>query len=251
MSDEEMIQGTAEMALEELKQLTSDPVWAGRGVPHGDGQLVFPIPGMFGNWIQMQPMYGWLQRMGYEPSRAVVSLDRGCGLKLAPPTEMALIGATKGRPRKVAIIAHSAGGFIGRALAARLGKQVTHLILLGTPIRAAVGEPYRGGGESDERIAAARRDMEESWAKVQEEDPSCSFPTCNCSFVQDLRRDLHPSTKVLSIYSTTDPSNSAWCCHLDRARNRAVTGTHIGLIFNREVYREIALFLAGKVSAGR
>lgn len=230
----------------ELFDLQHSPVWYGEGVPRGDGRLVFPIPGMFGDWLPMQPMYGWLQRIGYETSRAVVSLHPGCGAKLMPPTQMTLTAATQGRPRAVALIGHSGGGLIARALAARLGGRVSHLILLGAPLRAVLDDVWQGSGTSPEGIAAARSEMEEGWARMQEADATCAFPTCGCSFMEDLRRDLAPGTRVLSLYSATDPLNSAWSCHLDGARNVAIRGSHVGLIVNRDVYGAVGRFLAGR-----
>ena len=233
-------------AAREAQALLRDPVFQGKGVPRGDGRLVFPIPGMFGNWAQMQPLYDWLHRIGYEPSRVVVSLDRGCAEKLTQAVETALIGATRGRPRGLAIIGHSGGGVLACALAARLGTRVSHLVLLGAQVRAVLDDPWPGGGEPPERIAAGRAEMEDAWAKVRQEDPTCGFPRCGCAFMRDLRQGPPPSTRVLSIYSTTDPSNSAWSCHLDGAHNIGVDAPHVGLILNRQVYRAIARFLADR-----
>ena len=67
----------------ELAGLHSDPVFYGRGVPRGDGRLVVVVPGLFGNDMYLQPLRGWLQRMGYSATRSSLTLNAGCPNRLA------------------------------------------------------------------------------------------------------------------------------------------------------------------------
>jgi hypothetical protein len=75
-------------------------------------------------------------------------------------------------------------------------------------------------------------------------DPNCDFPACGCAYLDDLRRSLHPNTRVTSIFTKTDPIVPAEACPIDGARNIEVSGTHSGLAFNPAVYRILAEELA-------
>ena len=47
-----------------------DPVYAGKGVPRGDGGPVMLIPGFLAGDSSMTVMAGWLERMGHAPHRS-------------------------------------------------------------------------------------------------------------------------------------------------------------------------------------
>ena len=72
------------------------------------------------------------------------------------------------------------------------------------------------------------------------------MPECECEYVQDLRRPLHPTTKVLSIYSRDDPIVRPSACQVRSGENVEVRGSHGGLAHNRAVYPHLARFLAAR-----
>ena len=71
-------------------------------------------------------------------------------------------------------------------------------------------------------------------------DPECRFPDCGCEFVANMRASLAPETTVLSIYSREDPIVAPQASIVTGARNVEVSGTHLGLVYNPAVYRELA-----------
>jgi hypothetical protein len=69
-------------SLAELGALHADPVFYGRGVARGDGRLVVVVPGLFGNDMYLQPLRGWLTRIGYAATRSSLTLNAGCPNRL-------------------------------------------------------------------------------------------------------------------------------------------------------------------------
>jgi pimeloyl-ACP methyl ester carboxylesterase len=136
----------------------------------------------------------------------------------------------------VAIVGHSRGGILGRAVAARLGERASHLILLGSPVGAI--ERWSGWPEPGR---TSHRSVADAGNRVRNVlDPDCSVPHCGCPFPADLRRPLSPATNVVSIYSENDPVVPAWTCPIPGARNVKISGTHTGLVYNGGVYRALA-----------
>jgi pimeloyl-ACP methyl ester carboxylesterase len=220
-------------------QLLADPVYYGAGVPRGDGRLVVVLPGLFGNDWYLQPLRAWLGRIGYQAVPSTLVVNAGCPERLTREIESNLSRRRQARPGRIALIGHSRGGILARAIASRLGDDVSHLVLLGSPVggitrwSGAVG--WNTGAHSGVAAAStrARRLL----------DPECSVPSCGCPFPQDLTAPLAGSTSVISIFSREDPIVPAWSCDIPGAQNIAVSGTHIGLASNRTVYRELAAAL--------
>src|SRR5260370_42207971 len=52
----------------EFGRLLEDPVFWGWGVPRGDGHAVLVLPGLFAGDRYLQPLRGWLGRVGYRPA---------------------------------------------------------------------------------------------------------------------------------------------------------------------------------------
>ncbi len=231
-------------AAAELAQLVCDPVYYGAGLPRGDGRLVAVLPALFANDLYLYPLHIWLRRMGYSPVRSTLTINAGCPDRLASQIEAEL--RNRMRPEtKVAIIGHSRGGILARAIAARLQDEVSHLIVLGSPIGALPGiyEPAPDGAAAFP--PASRLILDASTQARRLLDPDCAVPHCGCPFINDIRRPLGPGTRVVCIYSRDDPIVLPVACHLPGARNVEVGGTHSGLVYNRAVYRELAAALAG------
>lgn len=219
----------------ELAELMADPIyWAPPRT--GDGRAVLVLPGLFGNDWYLGPLRSWLDRSGYRAVRSSLLVNAGCPERLTRRVEGHLARRLKSPGQRVVIIGHSRGGLLGRTIASRLQDRVSHLVLLGSPV---------GGITS---WAAARSLSGPTSKRVQQAsdrarrilDPDCDVPDCGCPFPEDFLRPLHAGTSIVSIYSPTDPIVPARACRVPHSRNIEVPGTHIGLTFNRAVYRELA-----------
>ena len=243
-------------ALGELAVLLRDPVYAGRGLPRGDGRLVLVLPGLFGNDLYLQPLHLWLRRLGYAPVRSTLAINAGCPNRLREQVDAALRRRRRHHPGPIALLGHSRGGMLAWALASRLQAEASHLVLLGSPVPTVVAMLREGSAESATQLVgtAAAPDVVEAGARaLRLLDPDCTVPACGCPYPDDIRRPLDAATRVLAIHSREDQIVSPAACVVDGADNREVGGTHSGLVYNRAVYAIVAQFLAagGTAPAGR
>ena len=245
-SDQGAVLRREAQALGELAALRLDPVYYGAGMPRGDGRLVLVVPGLFGNDLYLQPLRGWLQRLGYRPVRSTIALNAGCPNRIREQVETELRGRMARHPGPVALVGHSRGGMLSWAIASRLGEQASHLALLGSPAGAVVEMLRRGQAPVPGSIPAASSVVEAGRRATQLLDPQCDFPTCGCAYPEDLTRPLAESTRVLSVRSRDDPIVGPDACVVEGARNVEVGGSHSGLVYNRAVYPELAAFLASR-----
>ena len=122
----------------ELARLLAHPIYTGRGVPRGDKRAVLVLPGLFANDLYLEPLHRWLRRIGYTPLRSTLLVNVGCPQELRQQVEAHLEAQRKLRPGRVAIIGHSRGGILAWAIAAGMGRDVSTLVLLGSPAPAVV-----------------------------------------------------------------------------------------------------------------
>ena len=226
----------------EFVQLLADPVYYGAGLPRGDGRLVLVLPGLFGNDWYLRPLRVWLNRIGYRSVPSTLAVNAGCPERLTREVESNLHRRMESVPGAVVLIGHSRGGILARAIASRLGGEVSHLVLLGSPV-GAISRVTSFGGAAGWKSPAHSGVTAAGTLARRLLDPECEAPFCGCPFPQDLVRPLDPGTIVISIYSSEDPIVPAWSCHMPGAINIEVTGSHIGLAANRDVYREMSTAL--------
>ena len=226
------------LAFGDIASLLRDPIYRGAGIGRGDGRLVAIIPGLFGSDFYLWPLRRWLSRIGLRASTSGLWLNAGCPDRLTWEVQ-SWIDRQGSRDRKLALIGHSRGGILARALAARLGSRVSHLITLGSPVgvASAYAQPSGLGQIPYQTMNALARASNAARALL---DPNCRFPQCGCEFVRNLAQAPAPETTVLSIYSREDSIVPPEASVVEGARNVEVTGTHTGLVYNPAVYREIA-----------
>ncbi len=227
---------------EEFALLLKSPLFRGREVPRGDGRPVLVLPGLFGNDLYLEPMHRWLRRIGYAPVRSSLIINAGCPQRLTEEIEghLKIQRATRAGP--LAIIGHSRGGILARALAGKLQSDASHLILLGAPV-AAVSRAMEYRTEAAQ-VPAGQAVYRAGQRARQLLDPDCDAPECGCAFLADVRAPLHPSTRVTSIFSSEDPIVPRSACRIPSADNHEITGTHSGLAYNVEALTLIAEALA-------
>jgi predicted esterase len=228
--------------LAELAQLVVSPIYRRSKVPNGGSRSVLVIPALFAGDLYVYPMRNWLRRQGYDAMTSTLVLNAGCPERLCRRIETQLQRRMKSTSERVALIGHSRGGILARAIAARLQDEVSHLILLGSPI-GALAEGLRLGSEIDPGLTTARVLLGASARARRLLDPDCNIPACGCPFPRDFQRPLSAQTKVVSIYSREDPIVPPSASQVAGARNVEVAGTHSGLVYNQEVYEELSLSL--------
>ena len=226
------------LAFGEIASLLRDPIYRGEGVPRGDGRLVVIIPGLFGSDFYLWPLRRWISRIGFRSSTSGLWVNAGCPDRLTSEIEKWIDRRQPQRDRRIVLIGHSRGGILARALAARMGSRVSHLVALGSPIGIAAGYATGGAQQIAHQMMSTIAQASNTARGIL--DPQCRFPDCGCGFIGSIRDALAPETTALSIYSREDPIVPPEASVVTGARNVEVSGTHTGLVYNPEVYRELA-----------
>jgi triacylglycerol lipase len=222
----------------ELSRLLADPVFYGRGVPRGDGRPVILMPGFGGGDYTLLVLAAWLRRIGYDPHTAGFLTNTGCSDRGADRVERRLERLYQRHGRRVALIGHSRGGHYVRALAHRRPELVSHGISIGAGLQRMLATSY-----PTQRAAAAARRVTLHSGRAR--SPGCLTDACDCRFASDFV-GAFPADRVrlTSIYSKEDGVIRWQAAVVPYADCVEVTGSHVGLIFNRKTYRAIATALA-------
>lgn len=227
----------------ELARLLVDPVFRGQGIPHGDGAPAILIPGFMAGDSSLKVMRGWLQRIGYEPHASGIALNIDCSDRAVDALEARLESIACSSGRRVALLGHSRGGHFVKALAQRRPELVSSVISLG----AGLDRPFDISVPTRAAVAAVRAVHSVTSDRIARN--GCFTTTCRCRFVEDFARPFPPDVPLTSFYSRGDGVVRWQACVVDYARCVEVSGSHIGLAFNRDVYRHVAHTLARETSA--
>jgi triacylglycerol lipase len=222
----------------EAARLLADPVFYGQGVPRGDGQPVLLLPGFLAGDYTLLPLAGWLRRIGYRPSVAGFVANVGCSEQALQRVAARARDLHAQHGRRVAVVGHSRGGHFARAVAVREPRAVAHAISVG------------GGLNGQQDISAPTQAAVAAVRAVHRHTTDrrvrngCLTPGCSCAFGADYRAPLPDGVRLTSIYSREDGVVRWQSCAAADATCVEVTGSHVGLVFNRKVYRALGAALA-------
>ncbi len=224
----------------ELARLSVDPVLLGRGVARGDGRPVVLLPGFLAGDPSLLVLASWLRRIGHRPYGCgfVANVDcsdpraraRRAARRAAPPPSRPARRAGRAQPRRALRPARSrtaAPSTVWPVPPVSLGADLQRMFGISVPTQVAVIAARRG-------VAALRRGRAER----------CLYADCTCSFARDFACPLPEGVRFTSVYSKGDGVVHWPGSVIAVADNVEVTGSHVGLIFNRKAYRAIADALA-------
>ncbi len=222
----------------ELSRLLVDPVLRGVGVSRGDGRPVILLPGFGAGDQTLFMLAAWLRRIGYRPSLCGFVVNVGCADRALDRVDRRLEDLHHRDGRRVALIGHSRGGHYVRALAHRRPELVSHAISIGAGLREMLSTSY----PTQLAAAAAHRAAVRSG---RARSPLCLTQGCDCAFAHDFAGPF-PADRVrlTSIYSREDGVVHWQSALVPYGSCVEVTGSHVGLVFNRKSYRAIAATLA-------
>jgi triacylglycerol lipase len=223
----------------ELGRLLADPVlYGGRGVTRGDGRPVVLMPGFLAGDQTLSVLGGWLHGVGYRPRVCGFITNTDCSDRALDRVERRVQALRRTYGRRVALIGHSRGGHFARALAARRPDLVSHAISMGADLQGMFG----ASAPTLFAVSAARRAVQ---ATRRARTKNCLSGHCGCPFSHDYARPFpFEQVRLTSIYSKGDGVVHWQAQIIPRADCIEVTGSHVGLVFNRKVYRAIAHALA-------
>jgi triacylglycerol lipase len=222
----------------ELGRLLVDPLFRGNGVPRGDGRPVILMPGLGGGDQTLLVLAAWLRRIGYRPQLCGFVANVRCSDRAVDRVERQLAAVHRRWHRRVALIGHSRGGHYARALGHRRPELVSHAISIGAGLRQmlAISYPTHAAARGIRAVLVQTR---------RAGSPHCLTEACDCAFARDFAGPF-PADRVrlTSIYSKEDGVVRWQSALVPDAHCVEVTGSHVGLVFNRKTYRAIASTLA-------
>lgn len=227
----------------ELARLLVDPVYRGADVPRGDGAPVLLIPGFLAGDESLRVLAGWLERIGYDPRRSGIRLNVDCSDRAVDRLDDRLARIHRETGRATAVIGHSRGAHFAKALARRHPGLVSHVISLG----AGLDTPFDISVPTKAAVAAVRAVHRRTTDRGARN--GCLTDTCGCRFARDYAAPFPQTVPLTSIYSREDGVVWWEACLVPYARCVEVTGSHVGLAFNRKAYRAIAETLGGRYEA--
>ena len=227
----------------ELGRLLVDPVFRGEGIARGDGAPALLVPGFMAGDSSLQVMRGWLARIGYAPYASGITVNVDCSDRAVNALERRLEDAAQRSGRRVALLGHSRGGHFVKALARRRPELVSSAISIG----AGLDTPFDISVPTRAAVAAVRAVHSATSDRIARN--GCFTATCRCRFTEDYAAAFPAEVPLTSIYSRGDGVVRWRACIVEYARCVEVTGSHVGLAFNRKVYREVAATLARETVA--
>jgi triacylglycerol lipase len=217
-------------------QLRGSAVYAGDGLPRGNGDPVVVVPGFLGTDGYLGEMRDWLARIGYQPHDSQVGWNADCPDVILERLIENVRQIHKTTGRQLRIIGHSLGGTISRAAAVYEPALFVEVITLGSPLREIAVHPLVLGIARllGELIPAPDESPRPHGDHIHDN-------TCSAEFAAALQQPLPTGIRFVSIYSRTDGIVD-WrsCVDEPPGRNIEVDGTHLGLVYNVETYRAIA-----------
>jgi pimeloyl-ACP methyl ester carboxylesterase len=138
--------------------------------------------------------------------------------------------------RRVHLIGHSLGGTLSRSVASRSPHLVASVTSMASPFRAVRAHPMVLGAA----MIVRRRILLD-----KQVESGCYSGQCACDFLDSLTRQIPDSVVQAAIYTKSDGVIDWHCCVTeDPDIDIEVPGTHVGLVFNPQVYRQVAGILA-------
>lgn len=217
------------LALRELTALLRDPVFRGRGVPHGDGRPVLLIPGFLaGDW-SLRLLHSWLERIGYKAYLSGILLNVHHSERMLAGLRHRLVQVEAEAGSRISLVGHSRGGLLAKVLSQRRSQSIEQVITLGSPLAdwtdlALMTHHAVGMVRTANEIAYGRRLNPEG------------------RFSHDL--SLAPVVPTTSIYTRSDDVVNFRSCLRPDIPAISVWGSHNGLVINPEVYRLLGRLLA-------
>lgn len=224
----------------ELARLLVDPVFRGEGVPRGDGAPVVLVPGFLAGDVTLAVLRGWLNRIGYDAHGCGMVANVDCSDRACDKVHARVIALHGHTGRRVTIIGHSRGGHFAKALARRDPERVAAAISIG----AGLDTPFDISTPTQAAVRAVRAVHARTSDRIARN--GCFTDTCRCKFTKDYAGPTPDAVPLTSIYSKGDGVVRWRACLVPYARCVEVSGSHVGLAFNRKVYAEVGRTLAAQ-----
>ena len=159
--------------------------------------------------------------------------NAGCAERALARVEQRITALAESEGRRVAVVGHSRGGHLARAAAARRPEHVSHVVAMGSGLSAQ----FDAAAAALAAVALARAVESRSGRR------GCMTEDCGCTFTAGYRAPFPDDVLLTSIYSKGDGLVRWSSCVVPYAENVEITGSHVGLTWNRKAYAAIAAAL--------
>jgi pimeloyl-ACP methyl ester carboxylesterase len=219
----------------EWVRLRANPLFYGFGVPHGSGEPVMLIPGFMSGDGLMLELHRWLKRIGYQSYLSNIVWNNDCPDHTARKLATKVLRIQRDHGQRVRLIGHSLGGMLAKSILQEHPERIDRVITLGSPFRSMVKAHPAVVGIWDQlklmRSALVGRNLH----------ASCGTGHCLCGFVRNMLQPRSVSVPQYAVYSRKDGvAHWSSCMEEEHGANTEVTCTHIGMVYDVEVYRTIA-----------
>lgn len=223
-----------ESSVPELAGLMLRGPLLGRGTPRGYGRPVLLVPGFGLPDASLELLGRWLRTRGYRTHRSRIGINAGCSETQCERLEKRLEQLAADSGERVAIVGHSRGGILAKALASARPDLVAGIVTLGSFTYAP---PQRMRGKVGPDAQVARIVASGHLPNVM--SGRCLRGGCPTRFRRALTGSFPSSVGYVSIYSRSDVLAPASGCRHPAAKHVEVDATHLGLAHNAAVYRQV------------
>ena len=217
----------------EIARLLASPVFRGVDVPRGDGHPVLLVPGFLAGDVTLGLLHSWLRRVGYRSYRSGIAWNVDCSEAAVQRLDRRVREVSDRADEPVTVIGHSRGGLFARALGVRRPRRVRRVVTLGSPLA--------GHFDASVLTLAAAGGARLAQNVLRPARPGCMTVSCPCAFTADMTAPV--PVPLTSIWSSRDGIVRPSACRPDDAECLEVTGSHLGLASNPDVYRHLAFVL--------
>ncbi len=210
------------------------PTYYGFGVPKGDGSATIVVPGFLGSDVYLYELHFWLGRIGYKSYLSNIGWNADCLNTLSNKLIETIKTAHEETGKKVHLIGHSLGGVLSRSAAIQNPDLIESVITLASPFRGVSSHP--------KVLEMSKRIRNRIFRNNDKTDfPNCYTGYCHCNAVTALQSFLPKKIRQTAVYTKSDGIVDWKNCTSRFAENNfEVSGTHIGLVYNFQVYKLIA-----------